>query len=526
MMEREWSRREQQKEGECPMSSFILGTGQQPDLCQILKMLEKEIVQIEGVPCKLTARSEMIEVVGERENFEKGFGRYFIRAQVNEKIMTELEHTAAMQDGQAAFRREEGAALIHCPPLKAPFSDKACDVVREISKHLRLPEVWTVEGDNYRAEPISTELLFQAMIQYRASDVHLSPGVNPVFRIDGDTRRSELLGPLSAVQIRSLIRKIAPPQFWEEFSRHKQTSFNYHQIGLGYARVSAFIKGGAPHCTFRFLPEKIPSFDDLNIPSETMIELSKLHRGLVLVTGMTGSGKTTTVAAMIDWINANNAMHILTIENPVEYVHHNQRAIISQRSLGSDVDSFNDAVTGALRHDPDVVLIGEMRDPDTIRAAINAAATGHLVISTLHSNTASEVVNRIVSFFDPVERDLVKLQLRDCLQCVICQRLVPKIGGGRLPSLEILLNDIKAIRDGVKEGDTDLIRVGMQQTVSHSFLFEQYLFQLFKEGAIDIEHARAFSTDQSIFDQLHMGTYSVPRLDSIKGKGDHDMFKS
>ena len=214
--------------------------------------------------------------------------------------------------------------------------------------------------------------------------------------------------------------------------RRCRAAFNFHQVGLGYARVSAFVKSGAPHLTFRFLPERIPSFEDLNIPGPTMVELSKQHHGLVLITGMTGSGKSTTVATMVDWINSNKACHILTIENPVEYVHHNKMAMISQRSTGEDVHTFFEAVTGALRHDPDVIVIGEMRDPDTIRSAINAAATGHLVISTLHANTASEVINRIVSFFDPVERDLVKLQLRDCMKCVICQRLVKKKGGGRI----------------------------------------------------------------------------------------------
>jgi twitching motility protein PilT len=242
---------------------------------------------------------------------------------------------------------------------------------------------------------------------------------------------------------------------------------------------------------------------------------------LLLVTGMTGSGKTTTVSALVDWINSHKALHILTIENPIEYVHTDKKSIISQRSLGSDVASFNMAVTGALRHDPDVILIGEMRDPDTIRSAINAAATGHLVISTLHANTASEVVNRIVSFFDPVERDLVKLQLRDCLKCVICQRLVPKKGGGRLPTLEIMLNDVKAITDGIIAGDTDMIRVGMQQSVSHSFLFEQYLYKLYKAGTIELELGQEYSTDESIFNQMVMGTYSIPRLESVKHLGAH-----
>ena len=222
----------------------------------------------------------------------------------------------------------------------------------------------------------------------------------------------------------------------------------------------------------------------------------------------------------MDWINTNFTDHIITIENPIEYVHTNKKSIMSQRNLGADVNSFNDAVTGALRHDPDVIFIGEMRDSDTIRSAINAAATGHLVISTLHSNTASEVVNRIVSFFDPVERDLVRLQLRDCLRCVICQRLVPRVSGGRIPALEMLFNDIKPINDGIVEGDTDGIRIGMQQTVSHSFLFEEYLLKLYKTGQVDLEHAQTFTTDQSIFDQMVMGTYSVPRLDSLKALRD------
>jgi twitching motility protein PilT len=360
-------------------------------------------------------------------------------------------------------------------------------------------------------------MLFQAMIQYHASDVHLSPGSTPVFRVDGDARHADILPELSAVQIDTLIREIAEEKYLREFEHDMQTSFNFHQVGLGYSRVSAFIKNGSPHCTIRFLPEDIPSFDDLHVPAETMTKLAELHRGLLLVTGMTGSGKTTTVAALVDWINSHRAAHILTIENPVEYVHHSKRSVVSQRALGSDVESFDMAVTGALRHDPDVIVIGEMRDPDTIRSAINAAATGHLVISTLHSNTAYEVVNRVVSFFDPVERDLVRLQLRDCLQCVICQRLVPKIGGGRLPALEFLFNDVKAISDGIMEGDTDHIRVGMQQTVSHSTLFEFYLHRMYKDEKITLERAQEFASDVSMFDQIHMGTYSIPRLEGVRG---------
>ena len=247
-----------------------------------------------------------------------------------------------------------------------------------------------------------------------------------------------------------------------------------------------------------------------------MVQLANTHHGLILVTGMTGSGKSTTVAALVDWINSTKHLHILCIENPIEYVHRNKKSILSQRDTGVDVDTFNEGVRGALRHDPDVIVIGEMRDPDTIRSAISAAATGHLVISTLHANTAAEVVNRVVSFFDPVERDLVKLQLRDSLRCVICQRLVPKSKGGRVPALEFMFNDINAINAAILAGDTDAIRIGMQQSASHSMIFEEYLLELYNEGLIDLDHAKEYCTDISILEQMLMGTYTIPRLESIK----------
>jgi len=431
-------------------------------------------------------------------------------------VSAALNHVAATHPAACAVENDEGWLIVHCPPSGSPVPPDLGEVIDLVSAAIPQPEVWRVIGDHFRVEPISTELIFQALIQYRASDVHLSPGETPVFRVDGNMSHSDILKPLSSEQILGLVRQVAPGQYWKEFEKTKQTSFSFHQAGLGYSRVSAFHKNGAVHCTFRFLPETIPSFENLNVPQETMTTLGNLHHGLVLVTGMTGSGKTTTAAALIDYINTNKAYHIITIENPIEFVHLNKKSVVSQRNLGEDVHSFNDAVTGALRHDPDVILIGEMRDSDTIRSAINAAATGHLVISTLHASTASEVINRVVSFFDPVERDLVKVQLRDCMRCIICQRLVPKIGGGRQPALEFLFNDIKPISDGIVEGDTDAIRIGMQQTVSHSFVFEEYLNKLVKSGKIAVETAQTFSTDQSMFDQMRMGTYAVPRVESLR----------
>ncbi|GMW01426.1 MAG: hypothetical protein AMXMBFR84_25630 [Candidatus Hydrogenedentota bacterium] len=495
---------------------FIIGVGNKKTAQQIVSEAEKVLRHKEGVPRKIICRSSAVEIMAERANFESEFESFTVRARAKGYALKCMESAAQSYGDVCSLSQDDGWHVLKFPSSPEASLERALEGLGKFSEEVNLPEVWRIRGDLYRVEHLSTELIFKAMVEYKASDIHLSPGQPAYFRVDGDTHPSEVLGRVSATQLTSLIREIAPDKDWKEFEETKQASFNYHQIGLGYSRVSCFVKAGSPHLTFRFLPETIPSFEELHIPRDIMETLAHYHHGLVLVVGMTGSGKSTTVASVVDYINTNYSYHVLTIENPVEYVHKNKKAIVSQRDTGIDVATFGLAVTGALRHDPDTIVIGEMRDPDTIRSAINAAATGHLVISTLHSNTAYEVVNRIVSFFDPIERDLVKLQLRDALRCVVCQRLIPKIGGGRVPAIEVLFNDIKAINDGIIEGDTDGIRVGMQQTVSHSFLFESYLLKLYKDGKINLENARLYCTDVSIFDQMVMGTYTVPRLESIK----------
>ncbi len=503
------------------MADVILGVGRVRSVREVVDRITAELRITQGAPRKVTAQAGAMTVTAEREAFDGPYTAYDIEVRkCGPKVLERLQETANSSDGYVTLEdREGGGILIRCAATQEQADNGLAEAVDAISGCMGLPENWHMKGDRYNIEHISTQKLFQAMIQYKASDVHLAPGEVPVFRVDNDMHRGEVYGNLSAPQLLSLLREITTDQYWEEFRRDKQTSFNYHQAGLGYSRVSAFMKAGAPHITFRFLPETIPSFDDLNIPSATMTRLGQLRHGLVMVVGMTGSGKSTTVAALVDWINRNEAYHILTIENPVEYVHHNRTSLISQRDIGVDVDTFGEAVRGALRHDPDVIVIGEMRDPDTIRAAINAAATGHLVITTLHSSTAYDVVARLTSFFDPIERDLVRMQLRECIQCIICQRLLAKRGGGRLPAIEMLFNDVKAITDGILSGDADVIRIGMQQSTSHSFLFESYIHTMLKEGKIDADTAHAYCTDPSILDQMIMGTYTIPRLESIKHMG-------
>lgn len=505
-----------EEEGEHFMAEFVLGVGHQKSARDIIAIAEQELVEKEGIPRTVVARSAAMEIVADRDELEGPFTSYRLRARAKGHALDMMKKVASEFAGDCSLTDEEGWNILRFPCPDANDPERGLKALDEYSSLVSLPEVWRIHGERHRVDPISPELLFRALVEYKASDVHLCAGQPPAFRVDGEVFVSDVLPKLSATQILGLIRDVAPERDWKEFNERQQASFSYHQAGLGYSRVSCFIKAASPHLTFRYLPEVIPSFEELHVPPDLMESLAHLHHGLVLVVGMTGSGKSTTVAALVDYINSHNTSHIITIENPVEYVHHDKKSIVSQRNTGTDTPTFFDAVTGALRHDPDVIVIGEMRDPDTIRSAIAAAATGHLVISTLHSNTAYEVINRIVSFFDPVERDLVKLQIRDCLRCVICQRLVPKIGGGRLPALEVLFNDIKPLNDAILDGDTDGIRVGMQQTVSHSWLFESYLLGMYKKKQITNENAHYWCTDASILDQLIMGTYSVPRLDSIK----------
>ncbi|MCS7468231.1 PilT/PilU family type 4a pilus ATPase [Stieleria sp. ICT_E10.1] len=497
------------------MAEKIIGVGQQSDLAVIAEIIEAEIRRTYGGAKLIAARASGIEMQAQRKGFDGPFDSYKIRISADPETLAALGESAQSFPPNAAVTEEEGVFCIEFLKV-AHHSAASMDAVKEISGKLLLPDVWRFQGERFRREVLRPHRLMEAMVKFRASDLHLYPDADPVFRVDNAIRRSDLRHPLTADQITAFIKELAPEKDWNEYLEHSQCSFRYHQIGVGFARVSAFIRGGVPHCTLRFLPEVIPSFDELQIPSDVMKKLGGLHFGLVLVTGMTGSGKSTTVASLIDWINQNQARHILTIEDPIEYAQVNKKSIVSQRQVGEDVESFNEAVRAALRQDPDVIFVGEMRDSDTIRSAISAAATGHLVISTLHANTASEVITRIVSFFDPIERDLVRLQLRDCVKCIICQRLVAKSNGGRVPALEFLFNDTKQIADCILSGDAQGIRAGMQQVMSESFIVEKYLVDLAKQDVITHDEAVAHAANHDTFEQMWHGNYAPPTIDSIK----------
>src|SRR5262249_45522209 len=349
---------------------IVLGLGPQSSLWSVAHLAEEQLRAAHGAPRKIIAHAPGVEVEATRPQYDGEFQGFAVRLRsAGGSVKEAVQEVAAHAAAPCEVAEKNGVLEVLCPgPAAAPAAPEqvhaTCDA---LSARLRLPEIWRVQGRGYRLDPISPDTLFRLMIKFKGTDLPMYPGSPPVFRVDNLLRRAQTSDALSAEQIFALVQDMAPARDWRDLQERQQCSFIYHQVGLGYARVSSFIKAGVPHCTMRYLPEKIPSFEDLNVPRVTMERLAKLHFGLVLVTGMTGSGKSTSVAALVDWINEHKEVHILCLENPVEYVHVNKRSVVSQRDIGVDVADFQEGVRGALRHDPDVIVIGEMRDPDTIR---------------------------------------------------------------------------------------------------------------------------------------------------------------
>lgn len=285
-------------------------------------------------------------------------------------------------------------------------------------------------------------------VEKNASDLHLSVGLPPLIRVDGDLRRLNTPA-LTGKGVLDLLYGVMTDTQRKDFEEHLQTDFAFNLPDLARFRVNVFNHERGAGGVFRTIPNKILSLEDLGLP-KVFCDLADMPRGLVLVTGPTGSGKSTTLAAMLDYINKTRSQHVLTIEDPIEFVHESNKCLVNQREVGRDTNSFKDALRAALREDPDVILVGEMRDLETIRLALTAAETGHLVFGTLHTSSAAKTINRIIDVFPAEEKSMVRSMLSESLQAVIAQTLIKKIGGGRVAALEIMVCTA-AIRNLVRE---------------------------------------------------------------------------
>jgi twitching motility protein PilT len=303
------------------------------------------------------------------------------------------------------------------------------------------------------------DTLLKAMVEAGASDLHLTCGEAPRVRVDGSMKKLAR-DSLDLQTLRQLLQQIAPAGNWTEFEETKDTDFAYEISGLARFRANYFRDMTGPGAVFRQIPTTILSAEQLGLPA-AILELCTLHKGLVLVTGPTGSGKSTTLAAMIDHINATRDDHIITIEDPVEFVHPNKRCLINQRELGTHTRSFHSALRAALREDPDIILVGELRDLETVAIALEMAETGHLVFGTLHTTTAAQTVDRVVDQFPADQQDQIRTILASTLKGVISQTLLKKKEGGRVAALEVLLIT-NAVANYIREGKSHQIPMAMQ----------------------------------------------------------------
>ncbi len=326
------------------------------------------------------------------------------------------------------------------------------------------------------------QLLEYALVN-KASDLHLSSGLVPKVRIDGDLQDIPDQAVLQAAELDGVVNAIIPPDRKGGLQETLEADFSYELTNKARFRVNVFYQSRGVSIVFRVIPAEVIPFDELGLP-EVMRQLCDLPKGLILVTGPTGGGKSTTLASMVDYININKKLHILTLEDPIEFSHHSKQCLVQQREVGSHTKSFNNALRAALREDPDVILVGEMRDMETIRLALTAAETGHLVFATLHTSSAAKTINRIIDVFPAGEKSMVRSMLSESLQAVIAQVLVKRLQGGRVAAHEIMMCT-PAIRNLIREDKIPQIVSALQTGASLGMCtLEKSLTGLVEKGVV------------------------------------------
>lgn len=361
-------------------------------------------------------------------------------------------------------------------------------------------------GQVVGAEPtaIRIETLLEECIKRKASDLHIQVGLQPILRIDGALVPIHDTPVLTPEMIRQLVFATLEEDQQKILLKDKEFDYSFAFGDLGRFRVNAFHERGNLAAAFRLIPNEIKNIHELGLPG-VIESFSEYPRGLVLVTGPTGSGKSTTLAALVDKINSEKSVHIVTIEDPIEFTHKSKRSVVVQREVHYDTYSFSAALRSALREDPDVVLIGEMRDLETISSAITIAETGHLVFATLHTNSAAQSIDRMIDVFPAHQQPQIRSQLSNILMAICAQRLVPAIGGGRIPAAEIMVSN-NAVRSLIREGKTHqldtVIQTGADQGMQ---TMDRTLVKMIQSGLITYDNAREYAVDLNEFERLARG---------------------
>jgi twitching motility protein PilT len=338
-----------------------------------------------------------------------------------------------------------------------------------------------------------------------ASDIHIKIGTPVIFRISRQLVAIECPHPAED-WMNAVVQQVTPPHLKQKLADEREIDFSYFVPGIGRFRTNLFQQRGQWCFAMRFVKTSVPSFEDLGL-LPVLRKIAESPRGIVLVAGSTGSGKSTTLAAMIEHINANFKKHIVTLEDPIEFVFEDNQSVLEQREVGLDTQSFHHALKHVLRQDPDIIMVGEMRDSISFTAAMSAADTGHLVMSTLHTTNAAQSINRILDFFKADEREQVRRQLCGCLQAVVCQRMVTTVSGSMTPALEILINT-PTVKKLIEENRLDKLPAAIETGTEDGMLnFNQALFQLVKDGKVTQKEAMAKATNPQALEMNFKGIF-------------------
>jgi twitching motility protein PilT len=352
------------------------------------------------------------------------------------------------------------------------------------------------------SEPVAPRLaaLLDTVVSEDASDLHLSAGNNPILRISGSLVPLLQQPPLTGEETSAMLKSILPPNRWEAFLKDQTTDFSYAHGPKARFRINGYTVQGNVAIAMRLIPHQVRTFQELNLPPILEV-FSQRSQGFFLVVGPVGQGKSTTLATIIDRINETRAEHIVTIEDPIEYIFEQKKSLIHQREVHIDTPDFHSALTSAFREDVNVIMVGEMRNQETISSAVTAAETGHLVLSTLHTNNAAQTIDRIIDMFPPNQQDQVRVQLAGSLAGIFSQRLVPRISGGQLPAYELLINN-SAISNLIREGRTHEITTVIQTSSQEGMIdMDRSLAELVRKGEVTIENAYERANDPKTFER-------------------------
>lgn len=348
------------------------------------------------------------------------------------------------------------------------------------------------------------EPFLEEVIRRDASDLHLQVGLPPMLRVDGALMPIPEAQQLKEEAVEGLVYSLLDEAQKKLLVKDRELDFSFAFGTKGRFRVNAFHEKGNLAVALRLIPTNIRTLEELGMP-QVVTNFTNFPRGLVLVTGPTGSGKSTTLAAMVDLINTNKSLHIVTIEDPIEYEHHHKKSIVVQREVHFDTNGFAPALRSALREDPDVVLIGEMRDLETISAAITIAETGHLVLATLHTNSAAQTIDRIIDVFPPYQQQQIRVQLAGILQAIVAQRLIPMVGGGRIAATEVMVAT-SAVRNIIRDAKTHQLDAAIQTGAEYGMqTMDRTLISLVRSGKISYEEAKNYAVDPQELDRLMRG---------------------